>query len=88
MAITQVENNFGQVQQSLDTPRVVNKVVSRDSDSVDLEGGGDGDCQETFNLQEYLASSVLKPDVSALVDPAPAVDYPGVYTILMCQRPG
>jgi len=31
---------------------------------------------------------MLKPDVSALVDPVPAVNYPGVYAILMCQRPG
>jgi len=57
MAIAQAENDFGQVQQSFDTPRVVNEVVSRDSDSVDLEGGRDGDCQETFNLREYLTSS-------------------------------
>jgi len=31
---------------------------------------------------------VLKLDVSVLVGLAPAENYPGVYVILMCQRPG
>jgi len=57
VAIAQAENDFGQVQQSLNTQRVVNEVVAHDSDSVDLEGGRDKDCQETFDLREYLTSS-------------------------------
>ena len=39
VAIAQEEYGFGQVQQSLNTPRVVNEVVSHDVDYVDLEGG-------------------------------------------------
>ena len=57
VAISQAENDFGQVQQSLSTPRAVNEVVSYDSDSVDLEGGRDRDSQEMFDLWEYLTSS-------------------------------
>ena len=57
LVVAQAENDFGQVQQSLNTPKVPNKVVSHDSDSIDLEKGHDGDRQETFDLREYLTSS-------------------------------
>ena len=54
-AIAQAEDDFGLVQQSLNTPKAADKVVSRGS--IDLEKGRDGDRQETFNLREYLTSS-------------------------------
>ena len=57
LVVTQAENDFGRVQQSLNTPKVPNKVVSHDSDSIDLEKGHGGDRRETFDLREYLTSS-------------------------------
>ena len=57
VVVAQAETDFGLVEQSLNTPKVPNKVVSRDSDSIDLEEGRDKDRQETFDLREYLTSS-------------------------------
>lgn len=57
VVVAQAETDFGLVEQSLNTPKVPNKVVSNDSDSIDPEKGRDGDRQETFDLREYLTSS-------------------------------
>lgn len=55
--VAQAENDFGQVQQSLTTPKIASKVAVQDSDSIDLEKGREKDRQETFDLREYLTSS-------------------------------
>ena len=57
VVIAQAENDFGLVEQSLNTQKVLDKVVSHDPGSIDLEKGHDGDRQETFDLREYLTSS-------------------------------
>ena len=57
LVVAHAENDFGRVQQSLNTPKVANKLVSHDLDHLDLEKGRDGDRQETFDLREYLTSS-------------------------------
>ena len=57
VVVAQAENDFGRVQRSLGTPKVSEKVVSGDSDSIDLEKGRNGDRQEAFDLREYLTSS-------------------------------
>ena len=55
--VAQAESEFGQVQQSFNTPKAVSKVAFRDPGSVDVEKGHDGDPQEAFDLREYLTSS-------------------------------
>jgi hypothetical protein len=55
--VAQAEGDFSRVEQSLQTPRVAEKVVQRDSGSTDLEKGHDEERQETFDLREYLTSS-------------------------------
>ena len=57
MAVAQAENDFGRVQQSLNTPKASDEFTFRDSHPVDLEKGRDEDRQETFDLREYLTSS-------------------------------
>ena len=57
MAVAQAENDFGRVQQSLNTPKASDDVTYRDSKPIDLEKGYDEDRQETFDLREYLTSS-------------------------------
>ena len=57
VAVAQAENDFGQVQRSLEPPKVSADVTIRDSSPDDLEKGHDGDRQETFDLREYLTSS-------------------------------
>ena len=57
VAVAQAENDFDQVQRSLNTPKISDEVTFRDSSPVDLEKGHDGDRQETFDLREYLTSS-------------------------------
>jgi hypothetical protein len=57
VVVAQAETDFGQVQESLNTPKVASKVALRGSSSIDLEKGHDGDRQETFDLREYLTSS-------------------------------
>ena len=57
VVVVQAETDFGQLQQSLNTPKVADKVIPKDSASIDLEKGRDGDRQETFDLREYLTSS-------------------------------
>jgi len=50
--VPQAEDDFDRVQQSLRTPKAVEKGVSHGA--VDLEKGRD---EETFDLREYLTSS-------------------------------
>ena len=57
VVVAQAEDDFGQVQQALSTPKIASKVAVRDSSSIDLEKGHDKDRQETFDLREYLTSS-------------------------------
>ena len=57
VVVAQAETDFGQIQQSLATPKVSADVTFRDSSPVDLEKGNDEDRQEMFNLREYLTSS-------------------------------
>lgn len=57
VVVAQAENDFGQVQQSFETPKVSADVTFRDSSPDDLEKGHDGDRRETFDLREYLTSS-------------------------------
>jgi len=57
VVVTQAENDFGRVQQSLNTPNVAGKVTPRDPASIDLEKGHDENRQEAFDLREYLTSS-------------------------------
>jgi hypothetical protein len=57
VVVAQAENDFGRVQESLNTPKVHNKVAPHDPDAINLERGRDGDRQETFDLREYLISS-------------------------------
>ena len=57
VVVAQAGEDFGQMQRSLDTPKVANSVAFRGSDFIDLERGRGGDYRETFDLREYLASS-------------------------------
>ena len=57
VVVAQAEDDFSRVQQSLHTPKVVDKVPHQDSGSTDLEKGHVEDRQETFDLREYLTSS-------------------------------
>ena len=57
VVVAQAENDLGRVQRSLSTPKAPEKAVVRDSDSIDLEKGRNGNRQETFDLRGYLTSS-------------------------------
>ena len=57
VVVAQAEDDFGQVQQSLSTPKAAGRVAFRDSSPIDLEKGHEEDRREAFDLREYLTSS-------------------------------
>ena len=57
MVVAQAENDFGHVQQALNTPKLSAEGTFRDSKPIDLEKGRDDDRKEVFDLREYLTSS-------------------------------